>query len=135
MTFGEKFDADFIQKLSDNGYKYLAGLGAEVWNNGTFNLEIRKDDTNEEGTDKARDKQGYDSTKVEPVAFNIVYRIPMEKGNDLQFTIGKLTNPDTWQKWNNSNGKDADIAARINKYEKWYKNMQKEILDNPSTVK
>lgn len=135
LTFGEKFDADFIQKLSDNGYKYLAGLGAEVWNNGTFNLEIRKDDTNEEGTDKARDKQGYDSTKVEPVAFNIVYRIPMEKGNDLQFTIGKLTNPDTWQKWNNNNGKDADIAARISKYKKWYKNMQKEILDNPSTVK
>lgn len=135
LAFGEKFDADFIQKLSDNGYKYLAGLGTEVWNNGTFNLEIRKDDTNEEGTDKARDKQGYDSTKVEPVAFNIVYRIPMEKGNDLQFTIGKLTNPDTWQKWNNSNGKDADIAARLNKYKKWYKNMQKEILDNPSTVK
>ena len=53
LTFGEKFDADFIQKLSDNGYKYLAGLGTEVWNNGTFNLEIRKDDTNEEGTDKA----------------------------------------------------------------------------------
>ena len=45
LAFGEKFDADFIQKLSDNGYKYLAGLGTEVWNNGTFNLEIRKDDT------------------------------------------------------------------------------------------
>ena len=135
LTFGEKFDADFIQKLSDNGFKYLASLGADVWNNGTFNLEIRKDDTNDEGTDKARDKQGYDAAKVEPVAFNIVYRIPMEKGNDLQFTMGKLTNPDTWQKWNNSNGKDSDITARINKYKKWYKDMQKEVLDNPNTIK
>lgn len=135
LTFGEKFDADFLQKLEDAGLSYLAKLGTDVWNSGTFNLEIRKDDTNEQGTDIARDKQGYDKAKVEPVAFNIVYRVNVEGGKDIQFTVGKLTNPDTWQKWNNSNGKDKSIADRITKYKRWYNDTKKEILDNPGTVK
>ena len=64
-----------------------------------------------------------------------MYRINVEGGKDIQFTVGKLTNPDTWQKWNNSNGKDKSIADRITKYKRWYNDTKKEILDNPGTVK
>lgn len=134
LTFGESFDADFIKSLADNGYVWHANLGADVWNSGTFNLEIRKDDTSTTGTDIARDKQGYNVAKVEPVAFNIVYRVPIKGGKDLQFTIGKLTNPDTWKKWSTSHGNDKALNTKIESYRRWYKDMQKQVLDNPASV-
>lgn len=133
LTFGEKFDEDFLQRLSDSGNAYLAKLGLDVWNNGSFYLEVRKDDTSTTGTDIARDKQGYDKTKVESTAFNIVYRVSIDGGKDIQFTMGKLTNPDTWQKWDKAHGNKLDAA--ISKYRKWYKNMQEWSNSNPTSSK
>ena len=36
--------------------------------------------------------------------------------------MGKLTNPDTWQKWDKAHGNKLDAA--ISKYRKWYKKGQ-----------
>lgn len=109
LTFGTPFDANFLELLKSRGFGGMANFGKDeayalsIWNGGTFKLVVRK---NDEVFDRARDKNGYDASKVEPVAFNIIYEVKVNDKMTYQFTIGKLTKPETWKAWLDGDGKN-----------------------------
>lgn len=159
ITFGQKFDQDFIDLIKKRSSDDNAVLSAfatfgkdeqyalDVWNNGTFKLQVRK---NDETFDKAVDKNGYDASKVEPVAFNLIYEIKLGK-NRYQFTIGKLPNPATWEAYINStdpktqesfekqlkvSGKTKNqVQKSYEAYEKWYRDLTQHIMSHENEIK
>lgn len=143
LTFGQEFDEDFINLIKKRSSKkdkvlpLFATFGRDekyalqVWNSGSFKLQVRK---NDETLDRAIDKQGYDLSKVEPVAFNLIYEITLGKSH-FQFTIGKLPKPETWKTYIDSDAGKADIGSNMDKvvksyraYEKWYRDLSQQIM-------
>lgn len=152
LTFGQEFDEDFIdliKKRSTKGNKVLSTFATfgrdekyalQAWNSGTFKLQVRK---NDETYDRAVDKNGYDVSKVEPIAFNLIYEIAVGK-NRYQFTIGKLPKPETWKKYKDSTdpkvqesfqkqlevqGKTKNWVDRAYEaYERWYRDMAQHVM-------
>lgn len=152
LTFGQEFDEDFIdliKKRSTKGNKVLSTFATfgrdekyalQAWNSGTFKLQVRK---NDETYDKAVDKNGYDVSKVEPIAFNLIYEIAVGK-NRYQFTIGKLPKPETWKKYKDSTDpkvqesfqKQLEVQGKTKSqvdkayeaYERWYRDMAQHVM-------
>lgn len=141
LTYGIPFDENFINLLKTRGFNGLSQFGGDeqlaldVWNSGEFKLEVRR--TNE-AIDKARDKNGYDAKLVEDVSFNVVYRFKLPDfvgGATIQFTLGKLAKPETWNVWlTNNKVKDAKILNTYNNYSVWYKQKVSEIGRNPDST-
>lgn len=153
LTFGQEFDEDFLNLLKKRQLAHLATMGKDeqyalqVWNSGTFKLQVRK---NDETYDRAIDKNGYDASKVEPVAFNLIYEINL---GDFyyQFTIGKLPKPETWKAYIDSTDPktqqsfkaqlkvqkttEAQVRKSYQAYEKWYRDMAQYIMANEDQVK
>ena len=153
LTFGQKFDEDFIDLLKKRQLGSFATMGKDekyalqVWNSGTFKLQVRK---NDETYDRAIDKNGYDASKVDPVAFNLIYEINLGDFH-YQFTIGKLPKPETWKAYIDSTDPktqqsfkdqlkvqkttEAQVRKSYQAYEKWYRNMVQYIMANEDQIK
>lgn len=136
LTFGTPFDANFLELLKSRGFGGMANFGKDeayalsIWNGGTFKLVVRK---NDEVFDRARDKNGYDASKVEPVAFNIIYEVKVNDKMTYQFTIGKLTKPETWKAWLDGDGKNQATQAVMKSYrayDDWYRKQSQDVMAN-----
>lgn len=141
LTFGTPFDANFLELLKSRGFGGMANFGKDeayalsVWNGGTFKLVVRK---NDEVFDRARDKNGYDASKVEPVAFNIIYEVKVNDNMAYQFTVGKLTKPETWKTWLDGDGKSQATQAVMKSYrayDDWYRRQSQDVMANESLTR
>lgn len=149
LTYGQKFDIDFINLLKDLKLNYYTTFlkdeqtALDIWNGGEFKIEVRKNDA---VLDKAQDKNGYDAKLVEDISFNVVYKVKIPntpsqivdgntEANYMQFTIGKFTKPDTWNVWLTKNQvKNANILNTYNNYNIWYKQQIAAINRTPDKV-
>lgn len=149
LTYGQKFDMDFLNLLKDRGFKQYTTFqkdeqtALDIWNSGEFKIEVRK--TNE-AIDKAQDKNGYDAKLVEDVSFNVVYRFKVPnteaqikagrtEANYLQFTVGKFTKPETWNVWLTKNQvKNTKILNTYSNYNVWYKQQIATVNKDPEGV-
>lgn len=141
LTFGMPFDTNFIELLKSRGFKGAAtfrkdeAYALNIWNSGTFKLVVRK---NDEIYDKARDKNGYDASKVDPVAFNIIYEVKVDDNMTYQFTMGKLTKPETWKAWLDGNRKKQatqKVMDSYRAYDQWYRQQSEYVMSNQDSVK
>lgn len=141
LTFGMPFDANFLELLKSRGFAGLSTFGKDeayalsVWNGGTFKLVVRK---NDEVYDRARDKNGYDASKVDPVAFNIIYEVKVNDNMTYQFTMGKLSRPETWKAWLDGDGKSQATQAVMKSYrayDQWYRDQSRYVMENQDSVR
>lgn len=136
ILYGSEFTENNIKPILDK-YPTLP-TDLNVWNNGQFRIRVKKDSSAkankfsipEQFIDRAIGKKGYDESKVERVAFDIVYRLD-DNGKQIEFTLGKLANPTTWK--NSFAGKTipTEVNKALTDYNNWYEARTKEAEKTP----
>lgn len=128
ILYGQQFDQNFLKRL-ESKYPNLASISLGSWNSGAFKIRVKKFD---ESLDWAVDKVNYSSSRLAGRAsFDVVYNITDKEGKVLSFTIGKLTDPETWQAYIDKNSKQipTEIKKLAVDFKKWYNKVEAEVLE------